>query len=295
MQLLKLYGVDVEKLNAIQHETNEAMKEIAESYGDYFRESAEKTVTEHKELLTAKIPAHLARFKCIDPPLETVLNCFTSTLVDPVGDAAHAKAETQCYKEDNYGQLQVELHGMGSGITVTGEAECELVFVYVDSWPQVIVEGDYDIKAHVQANGYHLIQYWSSGCPPASVASSGSLKIFAQMHVSQAGVEWLSSEYTVLDTDLPGPPAAIDVNEVLRVHAHLQAGLDVTIKVKFRIEASLTGAGQIYADLMTSEFFYFKVPEIDVCRHLWWLVAVGFIQRLRNIWQLGGLRVLSSD
>jgi len=300
VQLLELYGIDIGKLNAIQHETNETMKKIADDYAVVFRKNAEEKASTKKRMATATISSTLiwSRFTCIKPPLEEAVNCLSSTSVDPFADPVHAIAEAECDKDNNLGQLRVELHGLGGDSNVVyGEAECELVFVYEDNADHSIREGGFHFTAHIEANGFTLLQIWSGGgCSTPSTPSAGALKIFAQMEISQAGNEWLSDEYIVADSIAYGPPKSIDVNTTLWKHCNLASGMDVTVKVKFRIEASLTGSGQLYADLKTSEFFNFKVPKVEVCRHNWvYATVVGLWHRLRNIWELGAYSLASYD
>jgi len=87
VQLLELYGIDIGKLNAIQHETNETMKKIADDYAVVFRKNAEEKASAHMRLATATLPSiipYIPSWMTCRPPLEEAVNCLSSTSVDPL-------------------------------------------------------------------------------------------------------------------------------------------------------------------------------------------------------------------
>jgi len=291
LKLMEISGVDIKQIQGLQAETSGKMNEVAEAFHTHFLEAAPVIAEAHKSGLMTMQPRIYPHFRCI-PPLETALDCQKIEEVYP--EDPSQIGEVECVKDENLGRLRLELHGLGSGVPATGTVTCSMIFSRQDSSDDKIIAGKHWFIARVQANGYHLMQLWTGGCGGQATPTTGHLKITAKMCVSQLFTEDWSPEHVLLDTTTGGPPAAIDLNTWIYNHTDLIAGSDADIKVEFKIEGTIDGHGQIYADLKTSEFFYFKVPKIHVCRVWWWWwwgmpIAASFWQRLKAIWAFGGI------
>lgn len=291
LKLLEISGVDIKQLQELQVVTSEKMNEVAEAFHTHFLEAAPIIAEAHKSgLIIGVYPRIYPHYDCIDPPLETALDCQKIEEVYP--EEPPQIGEVECVKDENLGRLRLELHGLGSGVPVTGTVTCSMIFSRKDSSDDEIIAGDHTVYALVQANGYQLMQLWTGGCGGSAAPTTGHLKITVKMCVTQLYTEVWGPEHVLLDTTTGGPPGAIDFNKWIKTSTDLIAGSDADIKVEFKIEGTIDGHGQIYADLKTSEFFYFKVPKINVCRITWWWwgpIVAGFWQRLKALWAFGGI------
>lgn len=281
LKMMEVSGLDIKRLESVQAETTSKMTEVAKRIGVGFREGSQVIAENHRKALLTHyklrhIPYYPYPYLDCGPPLEEAMDCSKTIELWPSDDPSHVKGDCTCDVAENICRPYLELHGLGNGVPVSGTVTCGLVFCFRD----VPRSGRYSIRALTQANGYRLLQRWGCGPCGNSEPTTGHLKVTVRLCVIQPFEDW-GHEYILVDTTTGGPPAAIDLNRYVYHNVDLREGYDAFIKVEFKIDAAIDGCGQCYVDLQTSDFFYFRVPEIMPCRYafpsLWDMV------RSRNI------------
>lgn len=283
LKMMEISGVDVKRLLEQQAETAAKMAEIAEKIGAGFREAAPGVAELHCKAMVSHYKLQARRFSlldCIVPPLEEALDCDKSIVLQPVPPIEdlpphlQPKGEADCDLAENICRPYLELHGLGSGVPVSGTVTCGLVFSQKGEGVTgtIIKDGHYRIRALTQASGYQLLQLWSSGCGGGIPATIGHLKITARLCVSQLFDESWSDPIDLTATTYPD---AVHLNRYIDLWTDLREGISVDIKVELKIDAGIDGSGQCFADLGTIPYFYFKVPEVTICRSLLEAVQVA--------------------
>jgi len=267
LKMMELSGIDIKAYLAQQENMTSKMSSFAENFGDEHQKTARKTAEYHQEFVKANILHQkfpFSMFTCA-PPLDQAVDSHANVTLAPLGDEAHAKGSATCDVAENTCRPYFQLHGMGSGIPVSGEVTCGLVFSKEGS---DLAGGRYRIRALVQGNGYRLMQLWCGGCG-SGATSNGHLRIVIRLYVSQLFNEVVSPDFVIFDSITGGYPDSSHINNTVDCWADLVHGSDVDIKVELQIEGDIDGWGQIFVDLQTSAYYYFKVPEITICRSIW--------------------------
>ncbi|ODS35721.1 MAG: hypothetical protein A7315_05250 [Candidatus Altiarchaeales archaeon WOR_SM1_79] len=271
-ELMRIVGLDVEKVRLYEKQSGKKIKEIAKRVSEVFREEFPKIAESHKSTLISKqkkgnpIPiwreclwkietedlAHYEESITLDPPLP-----------DPPDPQVTYPAEgsAPCDEPTNTCRPKLELIEPGTFGTIIGS----LIFS-IDNH-ELKHDGFFKVSAHTQAIGFYwLWPLGTGGCGVKGSPPVGSLRLVARLVVKQAEeVKATMPSLVLLDAEERSVPALVDLNEPLICYPYLTNDYDVIVRVEFEIHGTLDSPGYCFADFQSSDLSYFRVPKVDLC------------------------------
>jgi len=214
--------------------------------------------------------------------ISNALRCGSEIITEDIDAQSSLTFDSQCvFGTENVHKPYMTLTGGTDGVDNHVETESWFVFNIDDDKLWQNPASSYLIKPTVLLNGYWVKENWGtcSGVP----AGGGNLKMTLRIGLSQLGMEFASTEITVLDVQ-NGPHGAI--GQMFNVPGYssltpfyLSQGIkpadgDVAVRISLIITANISGYGYYLIDMKSSPFVNFQVESVELSKWVPWWVPI---------------------
>lgn len=278
---LELAGIDPKKVLQIEQEIDGQYEELASGVRDMLKKEG-KEMAEQQKIglkLAQRRRLHMAVAKTVWPPW---WNPCTATARffshgEPMTDPG-----TVSYEEA--GNIA---HLLADTVPADSPKEIEAEFRFILDLPDVLGPAQrYCVCPVIQMNGHWLAWAWSGGsCGGVTTVGSAMASLTLKVQVYQGAELKGEREHPILYEPVSGSMDHqsgfyydAEVHGGVQLNVELEAATDATVLVKCIAKVEAVNHGRAWVDMLTSPYFYFKVPEVHWGLSPWQLMRAELVE-----------------